>query len=431
MQRCEYQFLEYMPVLIKAAEELVQKGFSSIGPSLERSFAHTSSFLYMLKKLTPLLGLISPSARTEFIKMAMSFLYDSRSGELQALSYLLKRAEYFEEGALEKLESTWREIDADKLIAEIEKMAGEKSDSITMWNFFDRDAGLADLVNEISALTTALFAEPVLPKLQKLFAVVKKIPNWVCKSPALEGLFQAMQLLPGKAGEKECNEIFDLVMQIGAKDVKKNQMTPLTFNLFKTVIGATECLCAEKLEVLVHFLMDYQQVGHTVLLCSLADAADQNERLCSVLTAVIAERGETQTLNGRALRINRLSTAERRKLVSDILAYPVIGNDKERVYMLDLLGRRMKHLHPEDHEGVLNAILSLPNELTQIMMLCKVAADINYLAIKNGCELLSVIETNPFPPQTELYDLYEYQQTIMLSVVAGALNKKSAGLSPH
>lgn len=187
----------------------------------------------------------------------------------------------------------------------------------------------------------------------------------------------------------------------------------------------TKRLNSAQLTTFINSVMTYEdKVRHTQLLWSLTIAAAHlDQRLHSVLTVALAKSKENPTFYGRLLRvlqIAQLSEDSLHQLVSELLH---IANQKEKAYMLGLLGSRMQYLHLADRGDVLNNVLSLIDESEKIAVLRGIALSILYLAEKDAHRLLGAIAVISGLYQSELY-----QRADVLSILVGAVYKKLAGL---
>jgi hypothetical protein len=377
----KYQFKYMLPILTSIADDLVKGKFLALiiqsGDFSERK----ETLLSVLSK-SDLFGLLSRNMQFNLFEIVMRFRYDDESSKFKAVSYLLKGGRaWLEPGQIQQLEDIRKRIDFGKFFDAIVLPEGNPDDPRFNKYFFR-------LTEEIKELAATILTESEGGQLQKLFTIAKNIPG-LYVTLTLEILSYAMQFLPKEVR----NEFFDLTIQMGQAEVQTYQyIISTTIDIYEAVIPNTACLGADQLNILIDFILAYEgKPGYTELWCCLAYAAEhQDGRLRAKLTEAMTTRGKTDTLQGQMLRIDQLSKAQHRCLLSEILA---IDDKKEKVAMLGLLGSLMKYMDKEVQTTVLEALLSIDGIVERAESLGPAAISIVALSEENGRLLLDGIRT--------------------------------------
>lgn len=337
VQRSEYQFLiDMLPSLLSAADKFVRKGEF---PIWKNRWNHES-----------LLGLIRPELRTALVvKVAYSF-WDDDFFRLERVSSLIQAGKLLEADHLAHLREIREAINPVELIDSLARHDWSKhTQEVYSDVYFSLNFGY--LVGAVIALPDDLH-------LQKLFNIVKNIPNDTCKIDkicALSVLYPAIQFFKNK-----CHEIFALAMEIGETGIKSSDFMRTSIELLIDMIENTKYLDEKDLETLVNFIMNYEgRDGYMKLLCSLGDAALRlDTRLYPMLiNALAAKKKENNPdINSEVLDVLQaylLPEESFHQLFSRIVDEK---NATKREYMLSLLGAQIKHLSLENSKKVFQAI---------------------------------------------------------------------------
>jgi len=193
------QCLEAMlPILTEGAKALTAEFFAILKTEgilqldiTDPLFASNrkSKCVSALEMLTPdhspsLFGLLDQKMRTDFVTVTNTISNNDSISKYTAWNRLLKAWPCLEEAEVGRLvDKTMQAVNID-----------DDSFSSKM------DFNSLDFAMKISTLTAAVMAGPADPqrqdRLQKLFNVAQSIPDWYCKAQALDGLCQAIHLLP-------------------------------------------------------------------------------------------------------------------------------------------------------------------------------------------------------------------------------------------
>lgn len=386
----------------------------------ESELARTKiSFFRTLQNATPepgppILWLIDPATRTELVNNIANMKDgDERCKlmKLSAVSYLIRAEQCLKPAEREQLKNIWQALDLEKIIDKIIVRPTSPPSDILFCYW-------------VKNLAPVFLAQSMPDQLKKLFTHVRGSDAGDYRICALARLAHAMPFF----AERERNEFFYLIKEIGKTEIQKSpKMAESTIDLFKAMLGQTNCLDTEQLKTLIAFIMNYEDsVGRTELLCSLANAAlNKDERLRGELThALMAPLAKKQELDRmlvndcmlRVLQIDWLPAQEHSQLVREILC---INEPEERAHLLGLLASRMEYLTEAEHATVVDAILAISNEPVKSKALCAAAAGVVWLEKRECDRLLSAIQA--------IGMIVERAQT--LSLLIAAVNKKLAGLS--